>query len=189
MDDPDAEGQLLHGWFPAERVDERSYRWAGLHAAALVHLDEPAGRMRLDYAHVPVDIGAIDVCIRRVGSTEPLTPVWATRLLWQYIARSVENHPLALAAGDYEVVFSAARGWSNPPLETRSLAFALAHMSFEQTYEIASGGLDMASLAVEQQLVTGWFEPERSPVRSYRWATGHAAVVVRLAESASSALA
>jgi GT2 family glycosyltransferase len=187
MDDPDDEGQLLHGWFPAERVDERSYRWAGLRAAALVHLDEPAGRMRLDYAHVPVDIGGVDVCIRRVGSTEPLTPVWTTQLLWQYIARSVENHPLALPSGDYEVVFSTAQGWSDPPLETRSLAFALSSLSFSGSFDIAAGGLEMASPAVEEQLVNGWFEPEESPARRYRWATGRAAAVVRLVEPARSA--
>jgi GT2 family glycosyltransferase len=187
MDDPDAERQLLHGWFPPERVGERSYRWAGLHAAALVHLDEPAGRMHLDYAHVPVDIGVIDACIRRVGSTEPLTPVWETRLLWQYIARSVENHPLALAPGDYEVVFSAARGWSDPPRETRSLAFALSSLSFAGSFDIPAGGLEMASPSVEEQLVNGWFEPEESPARRYRWATGRAAAVVRLAEPARSA--
>jgi GT2 family glycosyltransferase len=187
MDDPDAEGQLLHGWFPAERVGERSYRWAGLRAAALVHLEEPAGRMRLDYAHVPVDIGGIDVSIRRVGSTEPLTPVWTTRLLWQYIARSVENHPLALPSGDYEVVFSTAEGWSDPPREARRLAFALSSLSFAKSFEIAPGGLEMASPGVEQQLVSGWFEAEQSPARSYRWATGHAGLIVRLAKSAGAA--
>jgi GT2 family glycosyltransferase len=184
MDDPDAEGQLLHGWFPVERVGDRSYRWAGLHAAALVHLDEPAGRMRVNYAHVPEDIGGVDVLIRRVGSSETLTPVWATRLLWQYIARSVENHPLSLAPGYYEIVFSAARAWSDPPRETRSLAFALSRLSFANSFDIAAGGLEMSSLAVEEQLVNGWFEAEVSPARNYRWATGRAAAVVRLAEPA-----
>ena len=187
IDDPDSEGQLLHGWFPPERVDERSYRWAGLRAAALVHLYEPAGLMHLDYAHVPVDIGPIDVCIRRVGSSDPLTPVWTTRLSWQYIARSVENHPLALASGDYEIVFGAARGWSDPPRETRSLAFALSSLSFARAFDIPAGGLEMASPAVEHQLVNGWFEPEESPARRYRWAMGRAAAVVRLAEPARSA--
>ena len=60
-------------------------------------------------------------------------------------------------------------------------------MSFEESYEIASGGLDMASPTVEEQLVKGWFEPEEDVSRSYRWATGRAALMVRLAESASSA--
>jgi GT2 family glycosyltransferase len=185
IDDPASEGQLLHGWFPAERADERSYRWAGLRAAALVHLDETAGRMHLDYANVPVDIGAIDVDIRRVGSSEPMTPVWATSLPWQYIARSVENHPLTLAPGDYEIVFHAARGWSDPPHETRSLAFALSSLSFSKSFDVSPGGLEMSSPAVEHQLVNGWFEAEESPERSYRWAAGHAAVVVRIAEGAS----
>ena len=52
---------------------------------------------------------------------------------------------------------------------------------------MASGALDMALPAVEEQLVSGWFEAERSADRSYRWAAGHAAAVVRLAESASRA--
>ncbi|HEV7528633.1 MAG TPA: glycosyltransferase family A protein [Solirubrobacteraceae bacterium] len=186
MDDPAAEGQLLHGWFPAERVSERSYRWAGLRAAVLVHLDEPVGRMHLDYAHVPVDIGAIDVHIRRVGSAEPLTPVWATRLPWQYISRSVENHPLRLEPGDYEVVFAAARGWSDPPRDTRSLSFALSSLSFAKSFDVAPGGLEMGSPTIEEQLVNGWFEAEESPARRYRWATGRAGAVVRLAESARS---
>ena len=187
MADAGGDGQLTYGWFPAERVDGRSYRWAGEQAAALITLEAPAKRLRLDYAHVPVDIGGVEVGIRRLGSSEPLTPVWTTRLRWQYIARSVENHPLALPAGDYEVVFSVREGWSDPPLETRALGFALAGMSFDESYEIVSGGLDMASPAVEVQLVSGWFEAEQSAGRSYRWATGHAAAVVRLAESASSA--
>jgi GT2 family glycosyltransferase len=187
MADADSEGQLLYGWFPAEHVDGRSYRWAGVQAAALIRLDAPVSRLRLDYAHVPVDIGGVDVDVRRIGSSDPLTPIWATRLAWQYIERSVENHPLALPVGDYEVVFSARRAWSDPPVETRSLGFALASMSFEESFEIAPGGLDMASPTAEEQLVNGWFEAERRAGRSYRWATGCAAVIVRLRESASSA--
>ena len=187
MADAVSEGQLLYGWFPAEHVDGRSYRWAGERAAALVTLKAPGKRLRIDYAHVPVDIGGVEVSIRRLDSSEPLIPVWSTRLQWQYIERSVENHPLALPAGDYEVVFSARKGWTDPPHETRVLGFALAGMSVEQSYEIASGGLDMATPAIEKQLVSGWFEAEQSPVRSYRWAGGHAAAVVRLTESTSSA--
>jgi GT2 family glycosyltransferase len=182
-----SESQLIHGWFPPEHVEGRSYRWAGVRAAALIRLQAPAKRLRLDYAHVPVEIGGVELGVRQLGSSDPLTPVWATRLRWQYIARSVENHPLALDAGDYEVVFSARDGWSEPPLETRSLAFALASMSFEPSYEIVSGGLDMASPEVEEQLVSGWFEAEESGARSYRWADAHAAAVVRLAERAGQA--
>lgn len=187
MGDPSSEGQLLHGWYPAECVDGRSYRWAGVQAAALIQLDAPVSRLRLDYSHVPVDIGGVDVDVRQPASSDPLAPVWATRLAWQYIERSVENHPLALPAGDYEVVFRGRGSWSDPPAETRSLGFALASMSFEESYEIPPGGLDMASPAAEEQLVSGWFEAERVAGRSYRWATGCAAVIVRLAESANSA--
>ncbi|MCW3068936.1 MAG: glycosyl transferase family 2 [Solirubrobacterales bacterium] len=187
MAEPGSEGQLIHGWFPAERVDGRSYRWAGVHAAALLRLEAPARRLRLDYAHVPVDIGGVEVSVRRLGSSDPFTLVWATRLTWQYLARSVENHPLTLPAGDYEVVFTARNGWSDPPLETRSLAFALASISFEPSYEIPSGGLDMASPDVEGQLVNGWFEAEESNRRHYRWGSGRAALIMALADPVSRA--
>jgi hypothetical protein len=133
---------------------------------------------------VPDDTGGIDLCIRRLGAPEPLTPVWSTHLSWRYIARCVENHPLALPAGDYEVVFTARQVWSDPPVETRSLGFALACMSFDRSYEIPVGGLDMASPDVEQQLVSGWFEPEGGADRSYRWGGRHAAAVVCLASDA-----
>ncbi len=187
MADAHSEWQLSYGWFPTEQVDGRSYRWAGVQAAALVSLQAPAKRLRLDYAHVPVDIGGVDVDIRRLDSSDPLTPVWSTRLAWQYIARSVENHPIALRAGDYEVVFGVRDGWLEPPLNTRSLSLALASMSFEESFELANGGMDMASAAVEEQLVSGWFEAEGSAERGYRWAGGHAAAVVHLADRASGA--
>jgi GT2 family glycosyltransferase len=187
MAEPLSQAQLIYGWFPLERVEGRSYRWAGVQAAAMMRLEAPVKRLRLDYAHVPVDTGGVDVVVRRPGSPDPLVPVWGTHLSWQYIARSVENHPLELPAGNYEVVFSARRAWSDPPGETRSLGFALASMSFEPRYEIASGGLDMSSTGVEEHLVSGWFEGEQSAGRSYRWATGHAAVVVRLSEDVTGA--
>jgi GT2 family glycosyltransferase len=187
MADKRSEWQLSYGWFPTEHVDGRSYRWAGVQAAALVALQTPAKRLRLDYAHVPADIGGVDVCIRRLDSSDPLTPVWSTRLAWQYVARSVENHPIALPVGDYEVVFAVRDGWLEPPLNVRSLSLALASMSFEESFELVEGGLDMASATVEEQLVSGWFEAERSAERSYRWAGGHAAAVVRLARRASGA--
>jgi GT2 family glycosyltransferase len=182
MTDAKSERQLVHGWFPSEHVDGRSYRWAGVRAAALIRLGVPARRLRLDYAQVPVDIGGIDLDIRRLNSSDLLTPVWSTRLSWRYIARSVENHPLALPPGDYEVVFSAPKGWSDPPLETRSLAFALTSMSFESSFEIPSGGLDMASPDADGQLVNGWFEREHSDARSYRWAAGYAEAMLRVPE-------
>jgi hypothetical protein len=187
MADPDSAGALLYGWFPLEQVDGRSYRWAGPQAAVLIGLDAPVRRLRLDYAQAPVDMGGVDVFIRRPGAQDPLTRIWSTHLSWQYIERCVENHPLALPPGDYEVVFSARQPWTEPPLETRLLGFTLTRMSFEQSYEIAAGSLDMASPAVEEQLVSGWFEAEQSPARGYRWAGGHAAAVVRIAENVGSA--
>lgn len=181
MADRNAEALLPYGWFPAERVDDRSYRWAATSAAALVSLRRPARWLRLDFAHVPVDIGGIDVRIRRVDACEPLAVVWQTRLQWQYIARSAENRPLTLPAGDYEVLFSTAAGWSDPPRETRSLGFALSRLAFAERSEIPEGGIEMSAAGVEQQLVHGWYEAEQSPERCYRWAGGRAALVVRLA--------
>ncbi len=185
MGESGQEGQLLYGWFPVERVGPRSYRWAGPHAAVLVSLERAAGRLRLDYAQVPTDIGGVDLAIRRVGSPAPLASVWGTRLSWQYIARSVENHPIDLPEGDYEVVFAVADGWLESPSRTRTLAFALASMSFAERFELAPGGLDMAAPDVERQLVDGWFEVEQAPEHGYRWSSGHAAVVVRLADAAA----
>jgi hypothetical protein len=184
MADSDSEEQLLYGWFPAEHADGRSYRWAAIQAAALIHLEAPVSRLRLDYAPVPVDVGGLDLQIRRVGSPDPLATVWRAHLAWQYVVRSIENHPLALPAGDYEAVFSAPRGWSDPPRENRVLGFALSGMSLEETSALTPGGLDMASAGAEEQLVCGWFGVEQVE-RSYRWAAGHAAAVVRLPQGAS----
>jgi GT2 family glycosyltransferase len=185
MASPDSGPQLLYGWFPTERVDGRSYRWAGVQAGALVRLQAPARRLSLDYAHVPGDIGEVELSLRPIASADPLVPAWSTKLRWQYISRSIENHPLSLPAGDYEVLFSAREGWLEPPLRTRSISLALASLSFEESYEVEPGGLDMAAAAVEEQLVSGWFEAEQSPERSYRWAGAHAGAVIRLEENAS----
>jgi GT2 family glycosyltransferase len=185
--DSRSERQLVHGWFPAEHVEGRSYRWAGAHAATLIRLDRPARRLRLDYAHVPVDTGGVHLQVRRLSSEDPLSAVWATLLPWQYIARSVENRLLALSAGDYEVVFSVAHGWLEPPLKTRLLGFALSAMSFEESYDLVSAGLDMASPAVQDQLLSGWYEPEYGAGRSYRWATRNASVIVRLTDARGTA--
>jgi GT2 family glycosyltransferase len=187
MSDPRSEPQLLHGWFPLEHGEGRSYRWAGKHAAALIRASAPVARLRLDYAHVPVDLGGVNVSIRSAGGPDPLVPVWSGRLEWQYGARVIENHPLALPPGDYEVVVSADRGWDEPPLLQRSLALAVARVSFEARLEIAPGGLSMDSPAVEEQLVYGWFEPEHELKGAYRWAGRRAAALVRLPKPARGA--
>lgn len=141
--DERSEYQLLYGWYTAEHVAGRSYRWTAPHAAVLIRLRAPARMLRLDYAHAPVDNGGVDLCIRRLGSPEPLDPVWGTRLPWQHAERLVENHPLALEAGDYEVVFSAREAWLELPQKVRLLGIALASMSFEESYDIPPGGLDI----------------------------------------------
>jgi GT2 family glycosyltransferase len=179
-----AEGELLYGWFPAERIGSRDFRWAARSAAVLVHLDQPVELMRLEYAHLPVDVGGVDVRVRRVEPGRSLAVTWCTRLTWQYLARSVENHPVSLAPGDYEVVFASARGWSDPPRETRCLAVALSRLSFASTFDVSPGGLDMADPAAEAQLVNGWFELEDGPRGGFRWGAARAAAVVRLTEPA-----
>jgi GT2 family glycosyltransferase len=181
MAEPGSENQLLYGWFPAERAEDgRCCRWAGTDAAALIELRAPARVLRLDYTHVPTDMGGVDLYIRRVGSSEPLKPVWSAHLPWQYTERTVENHLLRLPAGDYEVLLHAREGWSDPPSETRLLSLALARMSFEGSYTVPDDRLDMSWPSIEDQLLNGWFEAERSLDRSYRWASGHAAAIVRL---------
>jgi GT2 family glycosyltransferase len=182
IDDAGSDAQLVHGWFPREVAAAGSRRWATTYAAAIVRLGATVCRLRIDYAHVPVDIGGIELAIRRIGSPDPGEVVWDTCLQWQYTARSVENHALELAAGDYEVVFEASRGWSNPPEDTRSLAFALSSLRFTTLEGIRPGGLDMASEAVEDQLAGGWFEAEEDQGRSYRWAGSRGAVLIRLNE-------
>ncbi len=188
MAEADSEDRLLYGWFPAEQADDgRRCRWAGTDAAALIELKAPARVLRLDYTHVPVDTGGIDLHIRRVGSSEPLKPVWSAHLPWQYTERTVENHLLKLPAGDYEVLFHAPEGWSDPPRETRLLALALARMSFEESYTLPDNSLDMSWPRIEDQLLNGWFEAEQSPDRGYRWIGGHAAAIVRLTGDADRA--
>jgi GT2 family glycosyltransferase len=184
MADSRASRRLLYGWYPAEHVDGRSFRWASTQAAAIVHLDTPARRVRLRFSHVPDDIGWIDVTVREVGAIDPLEPAWSARIEWQYIEQTVENHPIALPAGDYEVVFSARRTWTSGK-DKRLLAFALSSMSFDESDEIPTGGLQMSGPQVGAQLVSGWFEPEEIGERSYRWGSGRAAATVRLLESAS----
>jgi GT2 family glycosyltransferase len=183
MADPRASRRLLYGWYPAEHVAGRSFRWAGVQAAAIVHLNTPARRLRLHFSHVPDDIGGIDVTVREVGSADPLKPTWSTQIEWQYVEQSVENHPIDLPAGDYEVVFSARGTWSSGK-DKRLLAFALSSMSFDESDDIPTGGLQMAEPEVRSQLVSGWFEPEEIGDRSYRWGSGRAAVTVRLLEDA-----
>jgi GT2 family glycosyltransferase len=185
MADPNAHKRLSYGWFPMETINGRSYRWAGVQAAAMIHLPTATKKLRLEYAQVPYDTGGVTVSMRQLGSDEPLTPVWSTHLHWQYIERCVENHPLALPASDYEIVFSTREAWSDPPSETRPLGFALASVAFEESFEIGCATLDIASPATETQLVRGWFETEGSPDRVYRWASAHASAVVRLHEDAS----
>ncbi len=186
MADPGSEGQLLYGWFGAERVAGRSRRWAGVQAGALIRLEEHARRVRFDYAHVPVDGGGVDVSMRRPGAPEPLVGVWSTHLPWRYAERSVESRVVDLEAGDYEVVFSAPRGWSDPPAETRRLGFALESMAFGESWEMAAGGIEMAAEATEEQLISGWFEGEQSADRYYRWAGEHAEAIVRVGEGGAS---
>jgi GT2 family glycosyltransferase len=188
MSDSDTETQLPYGWFPTERIHGRSYRWAGREAAALIRLERPAKRLRLEYAHVPVDTGGVDLAIRRLGGADPLLAVWTGTLSWQFKARSVENHPIALPAGDYEVVFATRRPWSDPPTESRELGFALASMSFERSFEPVPGDVDMGSPTIDGRLIGGWFGAEALGERIYRWSCGRAALLARLEHPADDAV-
>jgi GT2 family glycosyltransferase len=184
MADKAVERLLPYGWFPSEQIHGRRYRWAGRESSALIRLEKPAKRLRLEYANVPVDTGGIELKIHRLGSGDPLGATWRTRLRWQFIERSVENHPISLPAGDYEVQFAANRVWSDPPLDTRELGFALARLSFEATAELAPSELDMHSSRAEDQLVNGWFEPEPLGEKTYRWTSGQASAMVHLDDGA-----
>ena len=186
MADERAAAMLPYGWFPLEQVDGRSYRWAGRRAAVTVCLEQPAGRLRLDYTHVPVDVGGVDVLVRALRAGDPACAVWQTRLEWQYTARTVENHPLHLEPGDYEVVFAGTGAWSSPPADTREVTLALSGLSFGDLAELPPGGLDMAAQGCSEQLVSGWFEPEQGEERAYRWAGASGSAIVRV-ESATRA--
>lgn len=186
MADPAIDELLPYGWFPREELHGATYRWAAVQASALIRLEEPARMLRLEYAHAPVDLGGIDIGLRRLGDAAALAPVWATRLMWQHSERGVENHPLCLSPGDYEVLFSCPGGaWTDPPRESRKLAFALARMSFEHSYVLPAGGADMSAPSVEQQLVHGWFGHEAGD-RAYRWSSKCAALLIRVPEDACS---
>ncbi|HTZ85664.1 MAG TPA: glycosyltransferase family 2 protein [Solirubrobacteraceae bacterium] len=191
MSSEDAQAQLPYGWFPRERVGSRSCRWATPHAAVLISLDRPARRLHLDYTHVPEEIDGIALEIRRTGAgvptgaEVPTAPVWETRLRWQYLARSIENHPIELESGDYELIVSAEPGWLEPPRNERRLALALARLSFEETFDLAPVGLDMGGAGAEGQLISGWFEAEQSPTGAYRWSSAQAAAVVRVERETS----
>jgi GT2 family glycosyltransferase len=177
--DADAVEQLSYGWYPTEEIGGRAHTWSAPQAAALVSLDSPARRLRLEYAQAPLDTGGVDVSIRRTGGRDPFVPMWRRHLAWQFIERCVQNHPVDLPPGDYEVAFSTPRAFTAPPFETRKLGFALAEMSFHEAFELAGDGLQMGRAGSSEQLVSGWFEAETNDEEVYRWAGGHAAVVVR----------
>ncbi|HTW42733.1 MAG TPA: glycosyltransferase family 2 protein [Solirubrobacteraceae bacterium] len=183
-----SEEQLLYGWFTLERPGGRAQRWTGVHAGALMRLQAPTSWLVLSYSNAPVDTGGIDLRIRRPDAAEPLLDVWSAHLPWRAMEHCRERHPVALTTGDYEVLFSVRRGWSDPPRDTRSLGFALERMCFEESYEIPTGGVDMSSPAASGQLVCGWFAAEDDHGREFRWASAHAAVLVRLEREAGSAL-
>lgn len=177
--------QLVSGWFPLEATAGGTRRWAGPHAVALVRVEREARKLRLEYAQPPVDIGGVEIRLRKLGVSDPGEISWSTHLPWSYTERAVENHPLVLAAGDYEVCFDAARGWSDPPRETRSIAFALSELVLSESYLLpGDDGLRMEDASAERQLVRGWYEREHSSGQFFRWGAKRAEVVVRAGERA-----
>ena len=186
MSEAASEAQLIYGWFPRERVDGRCHRWAAHRAAAVMRVQKRARRLRLDYAHPPADTGGIDVLVRRLEKgADPLREAWSAHLPWQYVARAVENHPIDLLAGEYEIVLRARHPFSGPK-DSRRLGCAVTSLSLHERFDVGAGGLDMASPAAEEQLAGGWFELERCPQAAFRWAAGRAAAVVRLEKRARS---
>jgi GT2 family glycosyltransferase len=186
MSDPDVDGQLPYGWFDVEHDGQRSYRWAGARASVLFRLDAPAARLRFSYCVVSPDVGTIELNIRQVDSPDPVNPVWTIPLPWRGYDWWVERHPISLAPGVYEVVFSAENTWSNPPLEPRPIALALANMSFDDSWEMVAAGVDFSNGPADEQLLSGWFRPELIDRRAARWATGRAAAIVRVPDSTTS---
>jgi GT2 family glycosyltransferase len=179
MADPHSSDHLVYGWFPRESVDGRTHRWAAAHAAALVRLVKPARWLVVDFVHPPADTGGVRIEVRRLDRSSRPTCVWDAHLAWQYVARSVESHPVEIPAGDYELNFSAIRGWSDPPRDTRVLGLALTRLAFTDAYDVAGPRLDMASAETERQLLYGWFGAEAQDGKSYRWSTRRSAAIVR----------
>jgi GT2 family glycosyltransferase len=171
------EEQLVYGWFPREEVQGRSYRWAAAWARSLLSVDHRVRRLHLDFAHVPVDTGGVDVSLRRPGAVEP---AWTSHLDWQFLARTVENHVVSLEPGVYEVSFAARAPWSSPPQETRALGLALSEVSLHESFEIPDGRIEMGSPAAPDQLVSGWYDAESGPEGAFRWGGSRAEAVVRL---------
>ncbi|MGD1059501.1 MAG: hypothetical protein ABR992_19050 [Solirubrobacteraceae bacterium] len=50
-------------------------------AAVLVRLQAPARRLKLRYAHVPVDTGGVNVSVRPLDSLKPLVAAWSAGMV------------------------------------------------------------------------------------------------------------
>ena len=159
-----ADGLLPYGWFPPEDSDGRSYRWATTRAAVLVCLqaagEAPAPRLQARPGRPRRGRGR---AIGSLGNADPAEAVWRARL-GLAIHRSLGREPPAgaPAGGTTNSLFSAIRGWSHPPAETRSLALALASVAFLERVELPRGGLDMDHPGAEGQLVSGWSKQSRA---------------------------
>lgn len=170
--------QLVHGWYPIERLGEERVRWAAASAALLLASDLPTRRLRLDYTPTAGPNGEVELYVRRVGSKgEPVT----MRLPWLYVSRAVENRPIDLPAGLFEVSLRARPGWREPPNGLRSLALAVREVRLVSDIELPPGGLHMADPPTLEQLAYGWYALERDASgRHFRWSAAEAAVIVRL---------
>ncbi len=132
---PEAEEQLITGWFEEEQSSDRTYRWASRRAAVVVRLAESVSCLSVSYCMPPRPVGTVDVTIRPLGAE---TSVWSRRIAWNDGDWHDITLPVSLAEGDYVVVFIAGATWSNQghrdpevPPENRALGFALSRLSFQ----------------------------------------------------------
>lgn len=153
----DGDQGLHYGWFPVELVDGRRCRWSTIDAGLLVRLTQPARHMAVRYWLQPGAAGGVTVSIHPAGSLVAAKSIELPELDgWQEF-----SYPLNLAAGDYELRFHAASPSKPSRTDSRTLGVALSELCFGHETIMLSSNLDMASAAVEPQLVFGWHEKEQ----------------------------
>ena len=181
-------GQLLYGWFPAERVDGRGYRWAATSAAALVHLDRPAtsaasgvraraGRHRRGRGAASGGSAQPEPLGERLAHTPCLAVHRDAR--WRTIQSSCRRETTKSASPQPTV------GLIRRVRRARS-AFALSSLCVRELLEITPGGSTWAPPSGRQAVGIRLVRtPNKMEQRHFRWATGRAALSVRSRQRAS----